>query len=116
MANTYKILGQINPAGGVETVLYTVPAATNAIISCITICNFNNPPSSVSNNSGKFTISVSKTGATTTNKDIIYNLVNILQGDTYIANVGITLSAGDVIRVYSSVETLSFNLFGTEIT
>jgi len=116
MANTYKILGQSNPTPGVETNLYTVPVGTNAVISCITVCNFNNSASSLTVNSGKFTISVSAGGAATTNKDIIYYLVDIGQYNTYIANVGITLNAGDVIRIYTSVETLSFNLFGTEIT
>lgn len=116
MANTYKILGQANPTGGVETVLYTVPAATNAVISCISICNSSNSASVSSTNSSKFSITVSKAGAATTSKDYIYSSVSILQSDTYIANIGMTLDAGDVIRVYSSNDFLSFNVFGTEIT
>lgn len=116
MANTYKILGQANPAAGVETDLYTVPAGTNTVVSCISICNFTNSAPYTTVNSGKFTITVSKAGAATTNKDIIYNLVNISQSDTYIANIGLTLDVGDVVRIVSSVNYLSFNLFGTEIT
>lgn len=116
MANTYKILGQANPTGGVETVLYTVPAATNAVISCISICNFGDVSILSNNSSTQFSITVSKAGAATTPKDTIYNLVTIAKYDTYIANIGITLDAGDVIRVYSSNDFLSFNVFGTEIT
>ena len=39
MATTYKVLGQSNPAATTATTLYTVPAATSAIASTITICN-----------------------------------------------------------------------------
>jgi hypothetical protein len=116
MANTYKILGQANPVGGVETDLYTVPASTNTIVSCITICNFSNSAPYTNVNSSKFTITVSKGGAATTAKDIIYNSVSVSQFDTQIVNIGMTLDAGDVIRVTSSTNYLSFNLFGTEIT
>ena len=116
MANTYKILGQANPAAGVETDLYTVPAATNTVVSCISICNFTNSAPLTSANSSKFNITVSKAGAATTSKDYIYNSVNISQYDTYIANIGMTLDAGDVVRVYSSAGYLAFNIFGTEIT
>lgn len=116
MANTYKILGQANPAAGVETDLYTVPAATNTVVSCISICNFTNSALGTSNNYTSFNISVSKGGAATTPKDYVYNNVTIVQYDTYIANIGITLEAGDVIRVYTPVNFLSFNIFGTEIT
>lgn len=116
MANTYKILGQLNPLANVETDLYTVPAATSTVVSCITVCNISNSAPYTSVNSGKFTLSVSKAGAATTPKDIIYYLVDIGQYNTYVANLGITLEATDVIRIISSVDFLSFNIFGTEIT
>jgi hypothetical protein len=39
MPNTYKILGQAAPAATTETTLYSVPAATQAVISTITVAN-----------------------------------------------------------------------------
>ncbi len=39
MATNYKVLGQSNPSATTATSLYTVPAATQAIVSTITVCN-----------------------------------------------------------------------------
>ena len=39
MATTYKVLGQSNPAATTLTTLYTVPAATETIISTIVVAN-----------------------------------------------------------------------------
>ncbi len=39
MATSYKVLGQSNPSATTATSLYTVPAATQAIVSTITVCN-----------------------------------------------------------------------------
>ena len=113
---TYKILGQANPTAEVETDLYTVPAATNAVISCISICNFGDISPISNNSSTQFSITVSQGGAATSPKDRIYNLVTIAKYDTYIANIGMTLNAGDVVRVYTPEGYLAFNIFGTEIT
>lgn len=40
MANTYKVLGQVNPAATTLTSLYTVPASTSTVASTLTVCNF----------------------------------------------------------------------------
>jgi hypothetical protein len=116
MANTYKILGQVNPTGGVETDLYTVPAATNTVVSCISICNFSDFSTLSNNSSSQFTITVSKAGAATSPKDIIYNSMPISKNDTSVINIGMTLDTGDVVRVKTESAYLSFNIFGTEIT
>ena len=39
MATTYKVLGTSNPSATTATALYTVPAATSAIVSTINVCN-----------------------------------------------------------------------------
>lgn len=41
MATTYKVLGQSAPAAATATSLYTVPSATEAIISTINVVNVN---------------------------------------------------------------------------
>ena len=39
MATTYKVLGQVNPSATTATTLYTVPAATQTVVSTISVCN-----------------------------------------------------------------------------
>jgi hypothetical protein len=108
MANTYKILGQVTDASS-ETDLYTVPSDTSAVISSIIVCN-RRPDAKI------FTISISPAGASTDSKDYIYYEVTLAGNDTFIATVGITLAATDVVRVSSDDTRVSFSIFGTEIS
>ena len=39
MPTTYKVLGQSNPSATTATVLYTVPSATQAVVSSISVAN-----------------------------------------------------------------------------
>ena len=39
MATNYKVLGQSNPAATTATSLYTVPAATQTIVSTVVVTN-----------------------------------------------------------------------------
>ena len=106
---SYKILGQQAPAAATEVTLYTVPSATNAIGSSIVACNRSNEYTTIN-------ISTSKAGASTTNKDYIYYSLTIGAYDTFVAAVGLTLDATDVVRVSSVSGNVSFTLFGSEIT
>lgn len=108
MAETYKILGQVSPLATTETAIYAVPAATAAVISTLTVCN--------RGIAATFRVSVSALGAATDAKDFLYYDLPIADNDTFAATFGITLSATDAVRVYSSSTDLSFNLFGTERT
>ena len=108
MANTYKILGQVTDASG-ETELYTVPSGKSAVISSIIVCN-RRPEARI------FTISISPdVTAGTDPKDYIYYEVTLAGNDTFIATVGITLAAQNVVRVSSDDNRVSFSIFGTEI-
>ena len=109
MANVYKILGQNSPLATTETVLYTVPAATSSVCSSISICNRGGTQTT-------FRVSLSQAGAATANKDYLYYDVTLAGNDTFIATIGVTLATADVIRVYSGNASLSFQLFGTEIS
>lgn len=109
MATTYKILGQVSPSTGVETDLYAVPALTQAVVSSITICNRS------SSATATFRISASVAGVATTSKDYIYYDLILGQNDTFIATIGLTLGAGDKIRVYASTANLSFTAVGSQI-
>ncbi len=109
MASVIKILGQAEPAAATLTDLYTVPSSTEAIISSLMICN----TSSVAT---IFRIAVQIAGASIVNKQYIYYEVNIPGYETFTATLGVTLAATDVVVVYATLATLSFNLFGQEIT
>lgn len=108
MATTYKVLGQVAAAATTETTLYTVPASTSAVISTITITNR-------TSSLATFRVSVSVAGAATSNKDYLYYDLGITGNDTFASTLGLTLGAGDVVRVYASAASLSFQLFGQEI-
>lgn len=109
MADLLKVLGQTIPIGGNLVALYTVPSNSQSSISTLVICNQNNVGTS-------FNISVSIGGAADTPAQYIYYQIPLDVNDTFTATIGISLSAGDVIRCLSSTGNVSFNLFGVEIT
>ena len=107
--SNYKTLGQVSPAATTLTAIYTVPAATQTTISSIIICNTNSTASS-------FSVSVAIGGASDTTKQYIYSLLPIQGNDTFIATIGLTLSATDVVRVYAANTNLAFSIYGVEIS
>jgi hypothetical protein len=109
MPSVLKILGQSKPAATTLVALYTVPAATTAVCSSIVICNQNA-------NLTTFRVSVAVNGAGDTPAQYLYYDVTIAGYDTFIATIGISLGAGDVVRVYNEDAYCSFNLFGQEIS
>ena len=110
MATTYKVLGQQAPGATTATDLYTVPGATQAVVSSIIVCNRS------SSATATFRISASVAGLATAPKDYIYYDLIIGQNDTFIATIGLTLGATDKIRIYASTANLSFTAVGSEIT
>lgn len=109
MADTSKVLAQGYPAGATLTSLYTVPAGTSAVISTLVVCN-----QSAGNLS--FRVAVAVGGAANAAAQYLYYDLNCAANDSFAATLGVTLAAGDVLRVYSSGVGLSFNVFGIEIT
>jgi len=109
MAETYKVLSQSAPSAAALTALYTVPAATEAVASSIVVTNR-------SSTATAFRVSVAPAGAADTVAQYLYYDIPIPGNDTFIATVGLTLAATDVVRVYATLATLSFSLFGTEVT
>ena len=108
MADTFKVLGQVNPAATTLTTLYTVPASTSATISSIVVCN--------QSTATTFRISVQVAAAVDNAKQYLYYDVAIPANETFIATVGITLATTDVVKCYAGSANLSFNLFGVQIT
>ena len=108
MAATYKVLGQVNPSATTATTAYTVPSATETVISTITVANLGPAPTS-------YRIAVRPNGETLANKHYIAYDVSIAPQETQTLTIGITLDASDVVTVYTSSATMAFNLFGSEI-
>jgi len=108
MAETFKVLGQADLAATTETDLYTVPGATSAIISSIVVCNRGATGTT-------FRLSIDVGGSGTANKDYTHFDHIIPANFTYIATIGPTLAAADVLKGYAGNGNLSMNVFGTEI-
>jgi glucose-6-phosphate dehydrogenase assembly protein OpcA len=108
MATTYKVLGQSNPSATTATTLYTVPSATQAVVSTIVIAN-------LAATSATFRIAVRVAGATLANSQYVAYDVTVGASDSTALTLGITLGAADVVTVYASTANLTFTAFGSEI-
>src|SRR5262245_39793214 len=104
MADSLKVLGQAAPGATTLTPLYTVPAATSAVISSVYVCNRSATGTS-------FRISVAQGGAADANAQYLYFDMPIQGNDTMEATVGLTLATTDVLRCYATLATLSFQAF-----
>lgn len=109
MAETMKCLGQSAPTSAAPTDLYTVPGATSAVASSLVVCN-------QTSGVAKVRVSVAVAGAADESKQYLYYDLVVRPYATFVATLGLTLAATDVVRVLSDVGGVSFNLFGTEIT
>lgn len=109
MANAYKVLGQSAPSATTATTLYTVPAATEAVISTIVVANR-------AATAGSFRLSVRPNGAAQADQHYLAYDVPIAANDSTTLTLGITVDATDVITVYASSANMSFNVFGSEIS
>jgi len=108
MATVYKVLGQSNPSATTATTLYTVPSATSTVVSTITVCN-------QASSAATYRIAVRPAGATLAAQHYIVYGATVPASDTTTLTLGLTLATTDVITVYASSATVSFNAFGSEI-
>jgi hypothetical protein len=109
MPTTYKVLGQSAPAATTNTNLYTVPAATSAVVSTLVIANR-------AATTATYRIAIRPGGATLANQHYIAFDVVVGAADSTTLTLGITLAATDIITVYAGNANLSFSAFGSEIT
>jgi hypothetical protein len=108
MATTYKVLAQVNPSATTATTAYTVPSATETVISTLTVAN-------LSTSAISYRIAIRPDGATLANQHYIAYDVVLAANDTTALTLGLTLNAADVITVYASTANVSFNVYGSEI-
>jgi hypothetical protein len=109
MPTTYKVLGQVNPAATTATAVYTVPSATQAVVSTISVCN-------LAGTAATFRIAVRPAGATLANTHYIVYGATLPASDATFFTLGLTLAATDVVTVFASSADLVFNAFGSEIS
>jgi len=108
MATTYKVLGQSNPSATTATTLYTVPSATQTVVSTVTICN-------QAATAATYRIAVRVAGASLAASQYVAYDVSLPANASDTLTLGLTLNATDVITVYASTATMSFAAFGSEI-
>ena len=109
MPTNYKVLGQSNPSATTASTLYTVPSATQAVVSTITVAN-------QAASAATYRIAVRVAGATLAASQYIAYDVSLPANASDTLTLGITLGATDVLTVYASSATMSFAAFGSEIS
>lgn len=102
------MLGQVNPSATTATTAYTVPSATETVVSTITVCNAGAAPAT-------YRIAVRPNGETLATKHYIVYDSTVAPQTTDTLTLGITLDATDVVTVFASTANFAFNLFGSEI-
>lgn len=108
MPTNYKVLGQSAPAAATPVSLYTVPSATETVISTINVVNVNSA-------SDIIRIAVRPNGASLNASHYIVYELTLAGYATFTYTAGITLDATDVVTVYSTNGHSSFSAFGSEI-
>lgn len=109
MANDYKVLAQAALPATTASVIYTVPAATSTVLSTVTVCNQNSSQSS-------YRIAVVPGGGSVLTQNYLAYDVPLQANDTTALTLGVTLGAADELSIYATSASVSFSLFGTEVT
>jgi hypothetical protein len=109
MPAAYKVLGQSSPSAATAATLYTVPSATSAVVSTLSVCN-------QGSSSATFRVAVRPAGATLAAVHYLVFDSTLTANDSAFLTLGVTLSATDVVTVQASSASLSFSLFGSELT
>ena len=109
MAQAYKVLGQIAPSATTATTIYTVPSATEAVVSSIVVCERGGAAAT-------FRLAVRPNGATLANQHYLVYDAPLTANDTLIFTVGLTVDATDVLEAYASTGDVTFQAYGSEIS
>lgn len=109
MAVTYKVLGQSAPGATTSTTLYTCPGATQTVVSCVVVCNRGTTQTT-------FRVGVDVNAGGDSNEDYLVYDAPILPNESIALAHGITMDAGDLVRVYAGNTSLTFSAFGQERT
>jgi hypothetical protein len=107
MAQTFKSCGQAALAATTLTDVYTVPAATSAVVQVI-----------VANRGAATTVRVAHSvgGGAIADKDYLEYDTPIAANQSLVAVTGLGMQATDKLRVYGTSANVSANVNGVEIT
>jgi hypothetical protein len=108
MTTTYKVLGQIAAGSVTNETVYTVPSATEAVVSTITVCNRGTAAAT-------YRLAVRPDGTALGNLHYIAYDATVPGNDAIALTLGLSLNASDIIATYASNANLTFNVFGAEI-
>ena len=108
MPQTSKVLFR-GAATTTTTTLYTVPAATSAVISSINVANTGTTADNIR-------IAIRPAGASLANQHYQVFGVQVPSASVFTWTTGATLATTDVITIYSTTGTCSFSAFGSEIS
>jgi hypothetical protein len=109
MPSAQKILGQVKPSGATDTDLYTVPASTDTILSCLFACNQSGTQDTIR-------VWLAPAGAATSSEQYLYYDFPVPGNQTFLLTTGPGLATTDVIRVRSANGDISFTASGREDT
>jgi hypothetical protein len=112
MPTTYKVLNQQAMSANTYTNLYTVPAATSAVISTITVAN---TASAAATYRLAVTSSATTASAVALGDHIAYD-VSVAANDTTALTIGLALEAGKKLVGRASASAVVFGVFGSEVT
>lgn len=104
---TTKVLGQSYPSAATATTLYTAGTAAGTIVSTINVAN-------LSATADAIRIAVRPAGAALANQHYIVYGATVPGNGQYAFTAGVTLANTDVITIYSTNGTCSFNAYGQE--
>lgn len=88
---------------------YVVPTGASTLVSSVVVCN-----RSATDTTFRLTVAVA--GAATADAQYNFYDVPMRGNETRAFTIGATLASTDVVRVYNTLATLSFNFYGVETT
>lgn len=109
MPEAKKILGQSAPSATTLTSLYAVPTGTFTVTSTLMICNRGGAATTIR-------VAIIPDGETIASEHYIYYGVSVPANDTLACTIGMTLAPRDAVWCYATLATVSFSLFGVELT
>jgi hypothetical protein len=104
------LLASLRPTATTETVLYTVPASTQAMVNVYAM-------NMIGTTAAKIRVGVQDTAGAFASKDYrFYDFVLDVTGGPVELMTGVPLDADQSIRVYTDVATVNFHVDGCEET
>jgi hypothetical protein len=109
MATNYKVLGQLAAGSATYETLYSVPSATESVVSTIVVANR-------TASAKTYRLAVVPNGTAVVDQSFLAYDVALAANDSTALTLGICLDATDTIRCYASAgSAITFTAFGSEI-